>query len=216
MFVNKKLFRWVGIGIIVTIVAVSIPLIINYMSYIAVSFVVAPSVSSATIYSSTYPENGESSKITSINRTSEVRLKPGTYFIAPNGSNITTDAYEVQVSGATKSIDINPYYSTEYLSTQFSAEATAINSLVRGSFTNATSGYSISGGTFYHFGEWYGATLYKSPDINGVYDFYGVIAHKVDGVWQIAAGPALLFNYATYPNIPRDVIYSVNAAVNGF
>lgn len=217
MQINKRVLWLLGILAGILIIAVSIPFVADYSSYRSVSFKLSDTVSEVTIYGSSYPDEGIRTKITSLDKSSSIRLKPGTYYVAPSGSTVVTDAYEITVDASTNTIDINPYYSESYLSEHFAGEVAGITNAITSKYPSiATAGYTIGEGAFYHFGDWYGATLYKSPDVNGAYDFYGVILHKVEGQWQIAAPPSLLFTYGDYPTIPKDIVFAVNAVVNGF
>ncbi len=216
MFANKRIRQLIIIGFSVLATVVIVLLTLDYSSYKSISFNMSTNVSSAVIYSASYPEDGASAKITTLSSSATVRLKPGTYYITPTGENIVTDTYEITVDRSTTNIDINPYYSDSYLSSNFTDELTSITSVLKSAYPAVGSDYSLGEGHFYHFGDWYGASLYKSPDANGAYDFYGVILHKMNGSWGIAAPPKLIFSYSSYPEIPKDIIYAVNSIVNGF
>jgi len=217
MLASNKLTKWLLLAGAAAVLGLGIFFTVDYMLHRSVTFNLAEGVNSIVIYSSEYTDKGaDATKITSLTKSGVVRLKDGTYYISPTGSHIITDAFTVTVGHSTTSIDINPYYSADYLSTHFAGELDAIHSIITDNYRVASNGYKLETGTFYHYGEWYGTILYKSPDVNGAYDFYGVILHKVDGKWQVAASPKIIFTYTDYLSIPKDILSSVNAAVSGF
>ena len=89
-----------------------------------------------------------------------------------------------------------------------------INQIITDKYKKIISNYSIDNGTFYHYGDWYVTSLYSNPTIDSGSDSYGIILHKVDGKWQIAAAPELVFRYDDHKDIPKDIINSVNRLVN--
>ena len=64
-------------------------------------------------------------------------------------------------------------------------------------------------------GTWYVTTI-KQPMENQwgfPEDTYRVVVRKLAGVWEIVAGPSLIFSYDDYPNIPKDIVKSANELI---
>lgn len=217
MWANRNLTKWLLVAGGAAALVLGIVFTVDYLLHRSVTFNLSEGVNSIVIYSGEYPDKGaNATDITSLSKSGVVRLKDGTYYISPSGGIISTDTFPVTVDRSTTSININPYYNADYLSTNFVGELAGIHGIITNKYLNAGSGYKLETGTFYHYGEWYGTILYKSPDVNSAYDYYGVILHKVDGKWQIAASPKIIFTYTDYADIPKDILLSVNAAVSGF
>ncbi len=203
------------------IVVCGILFAVDWLSYKNVVFNLSSETKSITVYDADQYEfysasNGDSSAANSgtLKATGQLRLKVGDYYVVPTGDTISLDAIKVQVDDDGTSIDIKPYYSEDYLASAFSDQIATINTVVSDTYPTIISGYTIKDGTFYHYGDWYGTTLYNEPTREDGSDTYGVILHKVDGAWQIAATPELVFRYSDHKDIPTDIIDLVNRSAN--
>jgi len=101
-------------------------------------------------------------------------------------------------------------YSSSQLNELLDQERPAIHQAMT-DYDNLIAEYDIIEEALYLHGEWYGAVL-RFPDVIGGprTDDYHIILHKTNGIWQVAASPEIVFNYANNPNIPKSVIDNVN------
>lgn len=218
---NQPIVKRFAITLLALAVLVSITVFLwDWLSYRSVKFDLSSETKSAVIYSEgeyelymelddePVPNSGQ------LNKTDTVRLKPGTYYVIPSGDVILTDPVEVTIGNDTSKITINPYFSEEYLANKFSDQIANISTVIKNKYPDIIDNYTIEDGTFYHFGDWYITVLYENTDGPEFPDSYGVILHKVNEEWQIAAKPSLYFTYKDYSNIPRDIISAVNSTVN--
>lgn len=189
-----------------------------YLSWKDVTFNLSANTKSLIVYSKNDDEDYSSDtyKITSIDTSSTVRLRTGSYVAVPTGDTISNAAIAFSINGDT-TVDINPYYSDEYLSKAFSGELNSINTAITTKYPIIASNYTLGDGKFYHFGDWYATILYNSnPDPGDGVDVYGIILHKVGDSWEVSAPPSIVFTYANSPSLPRDIIDLSNGLVNDY
>jgi hypothetical protein len=191
---------------------------VDWMSYKNITFKLSSETKSIAVYDAeTYDlySTGDSSvkPSGSLDKSGTLRLKVGTYYVFPTGNNVSTNSIELKVDSS-KEVEINPYYSEQYLSDKFSGQIEIIDNIIKEKYQKIIGGYTIDDGTFYHYGDWYGGTLYSNPTESDGSDTYGIILHKVNGSWQIAAAPQIVFRYSEHQDIPSDVLDSVNQSVN--
>lgn len=215
-FSKKTIMKVVGALIVVGLLAVGIFSLLDYLSWKNVTFTLSSNTTSAVIYYANYDEDGTSDayKVTSIDSSSTIRLKTGSYVAVPSGEKVSSAQIEFTVKDDT-SITIDPYYSESYLSSVFQGEVSNITTAVTAKYPAVTTDYVFGDGQFYHFGDWYATTLYNaSPAPGEGVDIYGVILHKVDGKWVIATTPNIVFTYKDDAAVPRDIIDAANQLVN--
>lgn len=191
----------------------------NYLSSKEVTFTLSSHTHSIKIYAETYPTQKQKAReLASLTGTGAIRLQPGTYYVVASGDGLSNDPIKIEVSDSqTQTVEINPYYSAQYLSTTFSSEIPAITQLLTSTYPITKDRYVIKNGTFRHFGEWYTTILYENNSLtHSAVDVYGVILHKVDDEWKIAASPNLIFSYNDHKDIPKDIIAAINQVVSGY
>ncbi len=221
---NKTFIKKVVAGLVTAglLIAAGL-LLLDWLSYRTVKFTLSPETTSIVVYSTDQYQaynSGESADTDAAGNSGELkstgvlRLKVGTYQVIPAGDKVSDSAIKIEVKGDTDTVDIKPYYSTDYLDEHFSDQIPAINSVIADKYNNIIANYVIEDGRFYHNGDWYGTTLYNQPTRGAGSDTYGVILHRVDGTWQIAATPELLFRYSDHTDIPRDILDAVNQSAN--
>lgn len=219
---NPTIIKKTILALIAAAILVSgVLLLLDWMSYRNVTFNLSSETKSIAIYDEDqyelYRESDRSSVVPesrTLQATGALRLKLGTYYVVPIGDNISTDTIKVSVDDNTDSIDINTYYSEDYLTSNFSDQIPEINTTISNKYSKIIASYTIENGRFYHYGDWYGTTLYSEPTREGGSDTYGVILHKVDGAWQVVATPEIVFRYSDHNDIPADIIDAVNQNVN--
>ena len=224
---NNKvaIYHFLKLFIIISLVLAALSLVliflVDFLSYREVKFALSSETKSITVYNKEeYDElrNSTTDKSKSnhgeLSATGSIRIKPGDYYVVPSGDNIDRSAISIQINDNTENIDVNPYFSSSYLSSNFSNQTTVINQIITDRYKNIISNYSIDNGLFLHYGDWYVTSLYNEPTVESGSDTYGIILHKVNDKWQIAATPELVFRYDDHKDIPKDIINSVNRLVN--
>lgn len=152
--------------------------------------------------------------LATLTQSGAVQLPKGSYVAL---SRETTDYadFSVQflVDNKPVTIDINPPYSTKKLASLTIAAKAEITPILTSAFPKINVLYSIEDGWLYNQGEWYATKLdYKGPAGQYPNDSLRVIMHKENGGWKIATNlPDIIISSPRYPNIPRDVVGSINA-----
>ncbi len=219
---NQSTIKRAAISLVVAVILIGGGwFVIDWLSYKSVTFNLSSNTKSIAVYDEdqyeTYAKSEGSSSAANdgkLESTGTLRLRTGTYYVVPMGDDISLDKIKIQINDNTKSIDIKPYYSDDYLTSNFSDQMAAINTTISDKYADIISDYTIDNGTFYHYGDWYGTTLYSEVTREGGSDTYGIILHNVDGVWRIAAAPELVFRYSDHKDIPTDIIDAVNRSAN--
>lgn len=120
-----------------------------------------------------------------LSATGSIRIKPGDYYVVPSGDNIDRSAISIQINVEYRRKRIFPVIFTS----NFSNQTAVINQIITDRYKNIISNYSIDNGLFLHYGDWYVTSLYNEPTVESGSDTYGIILHKVNDKWQIAATP---------------------------
>lgn len=219
---NRTVIKKVILVLIVATVLIGgVMFILDWLSYKNVTFNLSSDTKSIIVYNEdqfeTYRESDGNSSVANsgaLKSSGVLRLKTDNYHVIPTGDNISSDAIKVKVDDNTESVDINPYYSENYLSNNFSDQVPDINTVISDKYIKIIANYTIENGEFYHYGDWYGTTLYNEPTAEGGSDTYGIILHKVDDKWNIVTTPQIVFRYSDHKDIPSDIIDAVNQNVN--
>lgn len=207
-----KIRQLLTVLLLVSLVAISGFVIFDYFSRTTVSFKLSSNVEEVRILSSKGSQkNQQSVLIEKISESKDVRLKPGEYTYMPIGSNIDQSIVNFSVGGSNLSIDVNPYFTKEHLSSLFASEELAISDVLKREHP-ISKVYTISKPIFYHFGEWCVITLYNNNESSGRRgaDVYRAILRKYGDDWKITVSPRIVINYDNFPDIPSDIIKEVN------
>lgn len=217
--INKKLLVRIALALGTVVLLVGgVLLVMDILSWKKVTITLSFATKSVIIYHTNSDEdyNSDTYKVTTVDSSSTVKLKTGSYIAKPSGDNISSSLLPFTVTGDT-SVPITPYYSEEYLSKAFQGELTGISAALSSKYPEIAQDYTIETGRFYHFGDWYAATLYAAnPEPGAGVDIYGVILHNVDGQWIVASKPGIVFTYTDNSSIPKDIISLVNQQVNNY
>lgn len=141
-----------------------------------------------------------------------VRLhKDVSYIVSYRGNEGFESGHkDIDLSSKNSSVTINPYYSDKRLAALLEEELNDIHAALAKKYPRVNL-YEIQKGKLYHFGDWYGTTLrYIGNDLLNS-DSLRVVLHKNNGVWRVSSNPPnVSLDKFTYPNIPHDVLSSVN------
>jgi hypothetical protein len=217
---NKKPAVVFGAIIAGLILVVSIAAIIRYFISIHEVYIdLSDDVSSATIYHKSI--DGEpSNKVTTIDTETSVSLKEVNYLAVVDGSNIDTSMpVEFTVASDTKSIEILPNLSKEYLKKLLEDDTVAdlrhvlpetINEKINDNL-GMPDQTNIAKGELVTDGSWYIGIITTTANVQRAkFDQYKIILHNAGDGWYVAADQAFVFRYDDFPEIPRDVIKLAN------
>ncbi len=199
----------------------AISLVVAYFIYSKVDsrnvfFEFSPNVTAITLYR--HEKDSSTIRVSSLKKSSNLRLKDGSYSIIPKGKNISLEPILFNVDGSLTKYKVNPYYSEKYLSYAFSGEINEINKLLRETYSDLDSmgEFNAYEGIFYRYGDLYGTTAYHI--IKGEFSpkYYGIILQKINGKWEVLAPPTKTLRYGDYPNIPKKIIDAINEKTNSY
>lgn len=210
---RRTLITRVGLAIVVVGVLIAATLyLLEYLSWKNVSLNLSPDTQSVIIYHDNGDKDHDSDLVEAarLSASGTVRLKTGAYTAVPSGEKVASTQINFTVAND-MSVDITPYYSDEYLAKMFSGEIAGINALLSAKYPFVAKNYTVESGRFYHTGDWYVTTLYNSsPEPGDGVDIYAAIFHKTGSTWSIVNTPSLVFTYANFSSVPKDIVDSAN------
>lgn len=202
-------------GVIVFFVIVAVIAIMQYLLSTKPIRFEYSNISSVLV--SKINENSSESVVGTITDSgSSLRLeKDSSYLITYTADkNYADGSTTIVVNDDTKVIKLDPYYSTEKLSSMLDPELTQVHQVIRDNYGEAINSYTIARGNLYHKGEWYGTTLVYIGGDPFVSDPLRVVLKKTDGVWKPATRtPEINLNTISYPDIPKDIMSATNVFV---
>lgn len=199
--------------LIMTTLVVAATLIVLFIAWTLVfnkrSVTLVPSKGTAISIGTVAVEEDGGNIRTVITRTTTektIKLKPGAYAILFSGEGYEDVPKDITVDNNMTIKTPTMQYTQAKLDDILTTERDAIRARLFAG-TNL-SGYTPEQEKLYDMGEWYSAQL--MPDNINTQDKLVVIMHKENGEWKVAAKPNLVFFTLDYPNIPTDVIRTVN------
>lgn len=129
-------------------------------------------------------------------------------------NNYETNIQNIKISDESKDINLDPYYSREYLDTLLEDEKDSITQSVNSYDHVIRDTYSVSDVRLYHFGEWASATLTWKGEYGQNTDSQHIILKKKDNSWSVIGEPSIVFFYKNNPDTPVDIIEQVNNPTN--
>jgi len=147
-----------------------------------------------------------------VSNNKSLRLKRGNYYYTPQGDLFSNDPIYFSIN-SNETVEIDPSYSDQYLISLLNDNQTTIHQALIEKYPIISSNYTIIDEQLYRHGEWYSARLVQQTEEPAdMPDIYRVILENKDGQWVIAVSPRLIISRLDFPNIPKEVISSVNAA----
>jgi len=137
-------------------------------------------------------------------------LPKGDYHYVIDGKNIDGNAINFNVDKSDITINIDPDYSSAYLSSLLATEKDSILSVIKNTYPAIISNYTISGAKLFKKGEWYGAVIRQIVDPRSTADQYRVILKKENGKWVMIHYPEIVVTKINFPNVPIEVLTAVN------
>lgn len=157
--------------------------------------------------------NGDRVIHSSTKNQSSIRVpKNNQYTIYFEGSkSYESSKRAVTVKDAPASISISPYYSKDRLGELLVNEKSDINSIVTAYDSIISTRYSIEDMKLYHYGDWASAKLVWSGEYGENTDTLTIILEKQNDVWAVVGSPSIVFFSGNNPEIPVDILRSVNS-----
>ena len=210
---HKKFIVIAGVVIAAGIaIYFGVSFLLSCLSLREVTFNLNRDVDSAVVYRGGYSETQPEKMAELSEPTTTVRLHDGQYLVVPSGQNVSPEPIDVTVDAGTRSVDINPNYSAEYLNNLREKDDANITDIIRGQLgSDIADGYEIAPGQLFKNGEWYGTTLLLLVNpVSFNFDQYRIIMHREATGWKILVSPRLTISYKDFPDVPKDIIDSVN------
>lgn len=194
--------------IVLIIVIIGIGTLIYWQSFKTVKYVLRRGDISATVYR----QNGDERKsIDTINKDTERQLQRGKYVIIPTVDIYSPEPIEFEVKDQDITVEINPDYSGSYRRALREIELPAINAAITSTYPNVIGDFTITTGEIYKEGQWYATLLVQKAQGSDEGDLYRTVLKKEDGKWTVKAKPSLVLRAHDYPDIPKDILTSINA-----
>lgn len=154
------------------------------------------------------------SRLAALTQSGTVQLPKGNYTaLSRETADYADFSVQFTVDNKPVAIDINPPYSTKKLASLTPSIRADITTVLVQNFPKINDLYTIEDGWLYNKGEWYATKLdYKNPDDPNLSSSLRVILHKENGAWKLATTPPdITISSPHYPDIPRDIISSINS-----
>jgi hypothetical protein len=205
---HKKPLIIAAVGLAVAVVAALV--IQNILSYHRVYIDLSDDISSAAIHykgSNDEPAN----RLTTLNSDGYISIQNGEYLAVVSGERVDSSvALEFKVDSTTSNVALQPNLSRKYLDERLADEGVAINDKIVASL-GAPELIGLSKGQLVSDGSWYvGIIAAKSTPERMKVDQYKIVLHNAGDGWYVAANQAMVFSYADFPDIPREVIQFAN------
>lgn len=159
------------------------------------------------------PEGNEAKKPVEIVTESgkSVRLKKNNiYTVSYTGIDGYADGTQNFNPKKDGDIYLTPYFSEKKLNNILETERPVVHNLITKTYKNSNL-YTYQGETLYHFGDWYSAKLKYTGNDAYNSDTLILVLRKENNTWKIINNPPSLYvSHISYPNIPDDIINSVN------
>lgn len=161
---------------------------------------------SATIY------NKDDETVVKVTQSGDIRLQPGDYSIITSGDKYENTPTHFTVGNTDTTVTIDPPYSAAYRDEILTTELPAINKAVAEAYPTIITGFTLDKGAIYKDGLWYGTTLTPIPtNPKEEVDVYRTVLKKEGNAWVVKAKPALVLGAKEYPDIPVEILRSINA-----
>lgn len=152
--------------------------------------------------------------IKQLSSSGQIFLQEGEYYIIPKGTNIAQDKIKFSVADKDMAVTIRPAYTDEFLTGLVDDEMDAIKTAITKKYPSALNDYTLSQGSLYARGEWFGGLLKpKVSDIREQKDPYRIVLHKKSSSWEVVRRPEYSLGAARYQEVPIDILRKINLVV---
>ena len=191
--------------IVFVLIIVGVTVLVDYLKYKSVDFTLNDGTYTVEVYN-----ESSSNPVLKVDKSSTQRLIPGEYYYAVIGENLSDETVAFTVGSDDNNVTVTPAFSEDYLSVLAEKEIDAISSLVANTYPLIINRYEIEKPKLYEKGEWAAGYLVQNVDRRQSPDVYRYIMQKVDSRWVFVAKPQLSIYAKDYPEIPVDIIDSIN------
>ena len=187
----------------------------NSFSYVTIDSKVDENIdifpTTSTDGDSGYEYNKQATPIATVTKTETIKLKKAAYVLIIHDTNGEYANTQTDIFPRTKdfNVTVDSVFTNKKLSELLPNELAGIESAISSQVYNLSgAGYKIEATTLYQKGQWAGALLVPS---NKTQDVYRVVLEKKPDGWQVITDPPQInIGAPTYPDIPTDVISSVD------
>ncbi len=203
---NRKALILTLLALIIVVIGIGV--LFYWQSFKTVKYTLRRGDISVTVFKQV---GDERKSIDSIDKDTERRVQRGKYIIVPNGDIYSPAPIEFEVNDRDITVEINPDYSSSYRRTLRQMELPAINEAIKSTYSNIIDNYTITDGEIYKEGQWYATLLVQKTAGNEEGDLYRTVLKKENDRWVVKAKPSLVLSSRDYPDIPKDILTSINA-----
>ncbi len=138
-----------------------------------------------------------------------IKLKHGIYDFVLIGSvsQYENPVTKLVVNSSREGISISPTYTYGKLNNLLSDERSQIQQALYNAYPDLGGSYIVGGDQLFDKGEWYGAALQPIDPSN---DRLHIIMKRSGDQWVVAAAPQINIAIPAYPNIPDNIIDTVD------
>jgi hypothetical protein len=152
------------------------------------------------------PITAQGAAITSLGGPAEIQLRPGAYLVTSK----STDDYRainesLIVGNEGGEVIINPALTDAAAAKLLAAQKPAILAAIAARFPGSGTSYQIVSQQLYQRGIWASAIL----QFSGIQDYFHIILKRAS-TWQVATKPMIVISSPLYPEIPKDIVSTVN------
>ncbi len=196
------------ISFILIVIAITALVTYQYISsFRQINFLIKQSNVTVDIYKT----GNDDQKLSTLTSDGAVSLQNGDYYYVASGEKVDTVNHLFKVTPSTKTIEIDPDYSSSYLSGVLVDESSSIQAVISSTYPTLITQYDTFDQKLFKKGQWYGGLLRNRIDNqDGFKDTYRIILHKENNKWVIVHYPEIVVTKANFSNVPIDVLTSVN------
>lgn len=140
----------------------------------------------------------------------DMKLDRGLYVAEYNQEGFEPVRREINLDKEIISVSFEYKIATPALEVIKEANIDAIHVSMEQAYPGILSQYSILEENVYDDGNWYGAILESKDNQSLQRDTVRVVLHNEAGTWKVVAKPYITISKAEYPEIPTDLLNSIN------
>lgn len=157
----------------------------------------------------------EDSLVKTLGSTGDLKLRVGDYIVyAAENDEYAELKAPFSVSSNNEVVNVSYIYSEKRLSTLLEEQYEEIRLALRERYKKTIVSYDLAKGSLYGTGKWYYSTLRKKQTKEeerlSYSDIFRVVMKRDDTGWTVVAHPQLTISRVLYPDIPDELIDSVN------
>lgn len=142
----------------------------------------------------------------------QMKLRSGLYYVFAQNQKKYTRLPQQVVAIQDEKIELKFEYSPEYNNEILSADRSDIISQIQQKYpkTITENDFVVSPGAFFHHGKYFATRIGRVDSGEMVGTNYYIIFQKADSDWRQITHPELIISSVDYPDIPKDIVQTVN------